>query len=126
MWSHNGAVEGRVQRCILKSQSKDTPKSKEGCFVQLAFGVSYLVIYYSRCVLGEDYIAWRSCVCEGRRGLQYAYAILPRAKLARYMVCVEPRANKGRGCRFTLVSLHGLLSVIHVEIPRLKRVSMGV
>ena len=28
-------------------------------------------------------VAWRSCVCDSRCGWQYAYAILPRSKLAR-------------------------------------------
>ena len=32
-------------------------------------------------------------MCDGRCGSQYAYATLPRSKLASYTVCVEPRAT---------------------------------
>ena len=47
-------------------------------------------------------IAQRLCVCDGRCGTQYA--ILPRSKLARYLVCVEPLANSGRGCVLSFIS----------------------
>ena len=43
-------------------------------------------------------VAWRRCACDGRGESQYAYAILPRCKLARYLVCVKPRAISRRGC----------------------------
>ena len=55
-----------------------------------------LVIHYSQCILGKA--AWRLCVFNGLRGSQYAYAMVPRSKLKRFMVCVEPRGMDRGGC----------------------------
>ena len=41
---------------------------------------------------------WWLCVCDGPRGSQYVYTMLPRSKLMRCMVCVERQGMNTEGC----------------------------
>ena len=69
------------------------------------FGVSSLLIHYTRCILGKN-IAWLSCVCVSCRESQYVYAILPRFKLARYLFLCGTSGYQLKRLRFIVVSLH--------------------
>ena len=73
------------------------PKSKKVALIgwRLVLGVWPIITHGTFC--GEA-IAWWRCVCDVRCGSQYAFAILPRSKLARYLVCVERRAISRKGC----------------------------
>ena len=83
--------------------------NEEHCLLALVFTFVrlYLKHIYTWCfVLGHSLLPVHSGgrlllgsrVCDGCRELKYAYAILPRYKLERYLVCVEPRAISRRGC----------------------------
>ena len=62
----------------------------------LSIGVWSLITHSA--FLGKN-SAWRRCVCDSCHGSQYAHIILPRSKMACFVVCVEPRAISRRGYR---------------------------